>query len=155
MDDNISAKDKEGDDKLLKVEFLVHAREEYTNIMTNFNKCTVDISKTYEYHQDAIQAMPSSSTNKTTFMNTDTTKTISTNEKGYETISPSYNCFRSINGIYQTIQYLNKTYAESNIIQIEIIGQSYLKSINSNENDIEGGSSIGGDDLIIIKLSNF
>ena len=54
----------------------------------------------------------------------------------------------------QTTQHLNKTFANRNIIQIETIGQSYLKSIHSNSNeDVEGVD--GGDDLVIIKLSNF
>ena len=54
----------------------------------------------------------------------------------------------------QTTQHLNKTFANRNIIQIETIGQSYLKSTHSNSNeDVEGVDS--GDDLVIIKVSSF
>lgn len=119
----------------IKVEMLIHDRNEYDYAMTHpdLEKCNVDVSKTNQYHDDAIQAI----SNSKTFMSTESTS--------FEKISPGYSCFRSINGMYQTIQYLKETYSKENIIQVETIGKSYLKSIDENN----------GDDLTIVKISNF
>ena len=124
----------------IKVEMLLHDRNEYDSVMehSDLEKCKIDVSKTNEYHDDAIQA--ASNTSSKTFMSTSNTESIS-----FETISQGYSCFRSMNGMHQTIQYLSETYSTENIIQIENIGKSYLKSVDDDN----------GDDLIIVKISNF